>query len=123
MIYLQPGTPYSAGLLRNTVCDRCLDDRWHWSAVTNVEAIFCSDALRIPSFQEWRIAMSCPRCGAKSEPDQRFCKNCGAPLGTADPASSAAVAAAEPVAPAVPPPAPAPQPAAAELHPIPDGEL
>jgi hypothetical protein len=67
--------------------------------------------------------MSCPRCGAESGPDQRFCKNCGAPLGAAEPAPSAAVAAAEPALQAAPQPAPATQPAAAELHPIPDGGL
>jgi Putative bacterial sensory transduction regulator/zinc-ribbon domain len=61
--------------------------------------------------------MACPRCGTESRPDERFCRNCGAALGTADSAQSAAAAAAEPPTPAVP------QPPAAPLHPIPEGGL
>jgi len=59
--------------------------------------------------------MSCPRCGAESGPDQRFCKKCGAPLAGAEPVPSAPVAAAEPAAQAAPTPAP--------VHAIPDGGL
>ncbi len=58
--------------------------------------------------------MTCSRCGTESGADQRFCKNCGAPLGTAEPAPSAATGVAAPAA---------PQPATPELHPIPDGGL
>lgn len=59
--------------------------------------------------------MSCPRCGTESGPDQKFCKNCGARLGTAEVAQDAA---AIPEAQAVPPP-----PAMTPMHPIPDGGL
>lgn len=51
--------------------------------------------------------MPCPRCGTESQPDQRFCKNCGAALEAAGGAPSAAAAAPPPVA----------------LHAIPDGGL
>jgi len=65
--------------------------------------------------------MPCPRCGTVSAPDQRFCRQCGAPLGTAETAQTAAVASA---APAVPqPPAPAPPPATSPVNPIPEGGL
>lgn len=69
--------------------------------------------------------MSCPSCGTESLPDQRFCRNCGAALATAEPAQSAAAAAAGPAASAVPqpPPTPAPLPVTAPMHPIPDGGL
>ena len=62
--------------------------------------------------------MLCPRCGTESRPDQKFCKNCGAALETAESAQSAATnapAPAEPAAQATPQPAP--------LRPIPDGGL
>jgi hypothetical protein len=50
--------------------------------------------------------MLCPRCGTESRPDQRFCKNCGAALETAEGAQSAAAAL---------------QPPAVPTHAIPDG--
>jgi hypothetical protein len=59
--------------------------------------------------------MPCPRCGAESRPDQKFCKSCGAALESAESAASAAPAPAEPAAQAMPEPAP--------LRPIPDGGL
>lgn len=58
--------------------------------------------------------MSCPRCGTESGPDQKFCKNCGAPLATAAPAPAQTEIAAAPAA---------PQPEPAALRPIPDGGL
>lgn len=61
--------------------------------------------------------MLCPRCGTESLPDQRFCRKCGAALGAAASAPSAAVPVAAPTAPAVP------QPLATSPHPIPDGGL
>jgi hypothetical protein len=56
--------------------------------------------------------MSCPRCGTESRPDQRFCKNCGAALETAESAQNAASNTATPAA---------AQPA--PLRVIPDGGL
>ena len=56
--------------------------------------------------------MSCPRCGTVSVPNQRFCRNCGAALETAEVTQSAAAASS---APAVP------QPPVAPTHAIPDG--
>ena len=56
--------------------------------------------------------MPCPRCGTESRPDQRFCKNCGAALETAQSPESAATA---PAGQATPQPAP--------MHFIPDGGL
>jgi len=64
--------------------------------------------------------MPCPRCGTESEPDQKFCKNCGAPLATAEPAQTAAAVS---LAPTAQPPAPAPPSATAPMRPIPDGGL
>lgn len=58
--------------------------------------------------------MSCPRCGAESLPDQKFCKNCGARLDNAEPAQAAAAAFAAPSG---------PQPSATPLRFIPDGGL
>jgi len=57
--------------------------------------------------------MPCPRCGAESLPNERFCKNCGAPLAPAESAQSAPAAPAQPAVPQAP----------ATLHPIPDGGL
>jgi hypothetical protein len=64
--------------------------------------------------------MSCPRCGTESRPDQRFCKNCGAALETAQ---SAAGSSAGPAAQAVPQQPPAPAPPSAPTHAIPDHGL
>ncbi|MGD0739164.1 MAG: YbjN domain-containing protein [Terracidiphilus sp.] len=55
--------------------------------------------------------MPCSRCGTESLPDQKFCKNCGAPSGAAESVQSVAAAPAMP------------QPIATPLHPIPDGGL
>jgi len=57
--------------------------------------------------------MPCPRCGTESRPDEKFCKNCGAALGTAQSAQSAAAAFAGPAVTQPP----------AQLHPIPEGGL
>lgn len=66
--------------------------------------------------------MSCTRCGTESRPDQRFCKNCGAALETAESGQSAASNTAAPAAAAAPqPPPPAASPA--PLRVIPDGGL
>lgn len=56
--------------------------------------------------------MFCPRCGAESLPDNKFCKNCGTVLGAAGDAQSVAAGAAAPTAQpgAPPPPMPAPMP-------------
>ena len=76
--------------------------------------------------------MSCPRCGAESGPDQKFCKNCGAPLATTATAQSAAAApAAQDTSGAQPVPEPAPtqpspaseQPLPTSIHAIPEGGL
>ena len=65
--------------------------------------------------------MSCPRCGAGSQPDQMFCTKCGAVLGTPDNPQRASVAG---LVSSVPQPAvPAPQPQPAPMRPIPDGGL
>jgi len=68
--------------------------------------------------------MSCPRCGAESQPDQGFCSKCGAPLATTEGAQSAVAAPAAPAAQAMPEPPPAaPPPSPAPMHVIPDGGL
>jgi len=80
--------------------------------------------------------MSCPRCGAESLRDEKFCSNCGAPLAIAESAQSAVAAASEPgtapgsTAKAVPEPSPAPpqpsttpQASTTLMSPIPDGGL
>jgi len=59
--------------------------------------------------------MPCPRCGAESGPEQKFCKSCGAAFETAESAESAASNVAPPAAQAMPEQAP--------LRPIPDGGL
>ena len=64
--------------------------------------------------------MSCPRCGTESRPDQRFCKNCGAPLATAE---TAPAAVGNSAGTAAPQPPSAPQPPPASTHAIPDGGL
>jgi hypothetical protein len=67
--------------------------------------------------------MSCPRCGAASQPTDKFCQRCGSALGpdaiAQSPAASVAATAAQatPTAPAAPPLPPAP------LHAIPTGGL
>jgi len=84
--------------------------------------------------------MFCPRCGAESRPDQKFCAKCGAALGTAEDQQSVPVAVAVQSVPAAPAAAVVPQPAhalpmavptlapsapaaPALMHPIPDGGL
>ena len=68
--------------------------------------------------------MFCPRCGAESRPDQRFCADCGAALGAAESAQSAVAVAVAPTAQAAPQPATVPsEPPPASLHAIPDGGL
>ncbi len=67
--------------------------------------------------------MICPRCGTESRPDQRFCKNCGAALETAESAPSAEAATTEPAGAVLPAAAAAPEPPPAPLRAIPDGGL
>jgi hypothetical protein len=62
--------------------------------------------------------MFCPRCGAESGPDQGFCAKCGAALGIA--ASAQSAAGAGQTAPAAPA---APQPATVLMRAIPEGGL
>ncbi len=56
--------------------------------------------------------MFCPRCGTGALPDQRFCKNCGAALPTAQNPQVVAAAASEPIVQAPPQPPIAPPPEA-----------
>jgi hypothetical protein len=81
---------------------------------------YLADTLYESPLQNWRIAMSCPRCGAESRPDQGFCAKCGAPLATAEGAQSATGIADAPAAQAMPEP---PPPSPTLLHPIPEGGL
>jgi Putative bacterial sensory transduction regulator/zinc-ribbon domain len=79
--------------------------------------------------------MFCPRCGTEARPDQRFCAKCGAGLGDAEGAQSAAAPVAAQAAPEVAAGAAVLQPelalpvaaptlaAPALTHPIPDGGL
>ena len=55
-----------------------------------------SDTLqrfRRTCFEDRRIAMFCPTCGTESPQDYKFCKSCGAALGTADAAQGVPAAA------------------------------
>jgi len=61
--------------------------------------------------------MFCPRCGVGTLPNEKFCANCGAALGGAGNAQSAAAPVSGPASPATT------QPPAASVHPIPDGGL
>jgi len=63
--------------------------------------------------------MPCPRCGTVSAPDQKFCRQCGAPLAAVDLAPSGTAAATVPLQ----TPASAPPPTTSPTHPIPDGGL
>jgi len=65
----------------------------------------------------------CPRCGAESQPNQKFCTKCGATLATATTAPAVAVAAAAPTPQPVQATPSVPLPPPALMHPIPDGGL
>ena len=82
--------------------------------------------------------MFCSRCGNQSQPNQRFCTKCGAPIGAAESAKAAAPVAPAPATqpvtqatsavpqtpPFVPQPPPAtPAPTPTAMTPIPDGGL
>jgi hypothetical protein len=61
--------------------------------------------------------MFCPRCGTESQPDQKFCRNCGAPLVAVEPVPNAAIPSATQAVSAPP------QPRVSPVHPIPEGGL
>jgi hypothetical protein len=64
--------------------------------------------------------MTCPRCGTESGSDQKFCRSCGAALGTTELAQSVA---GDSALDAAPQQSPATSPPPSPMHAIPDGGL